>query len=674
MDITQLKGVGDSLAAKLEILGIKTVDDLLQHFPRRYEDYSNITPIKDVKPGTVTLQGAISNVVGRYVRRGMHITEAILSDDTGSVRLVWFNQSYRAGSIKPSQQYFVAGEYSLGRGRFSITNPAIELVSDFPVNAARIIPIYKETKGLKSLQLRKLLRQVLSDTPDLSETLPSWLIEKYKLEPHTEALHHIHFPDSAEEVESARRRFGFEEIFSLTLAALLNKRDFSTGKALSIPFNQKLAQSFVAHLPFKLTDAQRKVIWRIYQDMERTEPMNCLVEGDVGAGKTVVATMAALMAMEQGYQVALMAPTELLARQHAETIHTLLQKVGFADQVGLLIGSLSAAQKTAAHTAIAEGKIRFIIGTHALIQDSVDMHKLGLIVIDEQHRFGVEQRKKLQAKAGHMPHVLHMTATPIPRSLALTLYGELDISILDNMPDTRAKVHTELCSPNSRTQLYKKIDAKLGKGEQLFVVCPLITQNDASESTSAEQMYETLAKSVFKHRRVGLLHGKLKSAEKEAVMNQFVKREIDILVSTTVIEVGVHVPNATMILIESAERFGLAQIHQLRGRVGRGGVEGHCYLMLSDSKQPTPRLRALETMNDGFALADLDLQLRGPGAIYGVSQHGLLDLRVANLSDVKLIAAAREAAATFIERDENLLHYKQLAARVNRLRAVVNLN
>lgn len=492
--------------------------------------------------------------------------------------------------------------------------------------------------------------------------------------PRAEALQTMHFPENAKALENAKRRLGFEEVFELTLASLLNKYELLRDTALAIPFNQTLAKQFVTHLPFNLTDAQRKVIWRIYQDMQQTQPMNRLVEGDVGSGKTVVATMAALMAVADGYQVAFMAPTELLARQHAETVFSLLEPLGMHNKVALLVGGLTTTQKAQAREHIASGEAQFIIGTHALIQEKVDMRKLGLVIVDEQHRFGVEQRKKLMAKAGHMPHLLALTATPIPRSLALTLYGELDVSIIDSKPAGRQPIATEICSPNSRTQLYKKIDVELKQGRQMFVVCPLITESSTTKANAVEQIYKDFSEHSFKHRRVGLLHGKMKPAEKQAIMEQFVGHELDILISTTVIEVGVDVPNASVMLIEAADRFGLAQIHQLRGRVGRGGHKGYCYLMMSDSSAPPKRLQALERMNDGFKLAELDLELRGPGAIYGTMQHGQLDLRVARLTDTHLIAAARNAAQDFLEKKEDLRAYPLLHERVARLRVVTNLN
>lgn len=685
--ITELKGVGEELAKKLAILGVRTVNDLIEDFPRRYEDYSKVTPIKSLKPGQVTIRANISSVAGRYVRRGMHITEAIASDDTASVRLVWFNQPYRAGAIKSNQDYFVAGDYALRRSRFSILNPSVELVSDFPVNTARIIPIYRETKGLKSNQIRKLIREALNIVDELPEHLPPWLLKDQKLLDYRTAVKEIHFPSSRQLWAAAKRRLAFEEIFRLTLAALLNRREVQSEKGLAIPFKEDLAKTFVSNLPFKLTDAQRKVVWSIYQDMQKSQPMNRLVEGDVGSGKTVVAVMAALMVMEQGFQVALMAPTEILARQHAETLLNLLNSVGYGNKVGLLLGSLTPIQKNQVQKKIADGSIGLIVGTHALISENVDMHNLGLIIIDEQHRFGVQQRKKLQAKAGHMPHVLHMTATPIPRSLALTLYGELDISVLDELPPGRQTIKTKLISPNSKASLYIQIDKELAAGRQMFVVCPVILpqslssnfggpgkETEAGKNLSAEEVFKQLSEHDFKHRKVALLHGRMKAAHKEKIMADFLARKYDILVSTTVIEVGVDVPNATVMLIMGADRFGLAQIHQLRGRVGRGVHQSYCFLMLSDSKAPPQRLRALESTTNGFKLAELDLSLRGPGAIYGSVQHGALDLRIADLSDIKLIAAARNAAQDFIDKNEDLKKYPHLQARVSALRSVTNLN
>ncbi|MGF7228847.1 MAG: ATP-dependent DNA helicase RecG [Candidatus Saccharibacteria bacterium] len=673
-DITSIKGVGPELAKKFAVLGIHTVGELVENFPRRYEDYSQITPIQKLHPGAVTIEATIKQATGRYVRRGMHITEAVASDGTDSVRLVWFNQPYRANALKHGEKYYISGLYELSRSRFAIMNPSAELVSTFPVNTARIIPVYRETKGLTSVQIRKIIRECVPEMRKTPETLPPWLIKKQKLIDRGTALQTMHFPESNEVLERAKARLGFEEVFALTLASLLNKNELLQDTSVAIPFDEAVAREFTTHLPFTLTDAQKKVAWHIYQDMAKTQPMNRLIEGDVGSGKTVVATMAALMPIIDGYQVALMAPTELLARQHAETVFSLLEPLGMHDKVALLVGGMTAAEKQRAYDHIANGTAQFAIGTHALIQEKVDMHKLGLVIIDEQHRFGVEQRKTLMAKAGHMPHLLSLTATPIPRSLALTLYGELDISIIADKPLGRLPIITKICSPNSRKQLYAEIDAELEAGRQMFVVCPLITESSTIQANSAEKTFEDFTTRDFKHRRVGLLHGKMKPQEKNDIMERFTKHELDILVSTTVIEVGVDVPNASVMLIEAADRFGLAQIHQLRGRVGRGKDQGYCYLMMSDSSAPPRRLQALERSQDGFKLAELDLELRGPGAIYGTMQHGQLDLRVAKLTDVHLIASARAAAQAYIDRGEDLIQYTELYERVRTLRAVTNLN
>jgi ATP-dependent DNA helicase RecG len=671
--LTAVKGVGPEVAKKYTAAGIASVAELIDYYPRTYEDYSRVQTIGRIKPGMVTIRGTIKQATGRYVRRGMHITEAVASDDTGSVRLVWFNQPYRAGAIKHDAEYFITGDFGLRRQRLSILNPSAELVSDFPVNTARIVPVYREAKGLKSGQIRKLLRECIPMIRQLPETLPDWIVREQRLLSRAEALEALHFPASMTQLDTARRRLGFEEVFELSLAALLNKYELLKETSLEIPFHEQLAKEFVSHLPFTLTPAQKKAVWQIYLDMQKSHPMNRLLEGDVGSGKTVVAAMAAVMVMQQGFQVALMAPTEILARQHAETLYDLLAPLGMADKLTLLVGGLKPAQKKAAQERIKQGDVSFMVGTHALIQEKVDMHKLGLIVVDEQHRFGVDQRKTLQAKAGHMPHVLNMTATPIPRSLALTLYGELDITVMDAKPVGRKPIITKIISPNSRAQLYERATKQLDQGRQMFVVTPLVADSDALDAKSADSVHKELTKAFKKH-RVGILHGKMKSADKDQVMQQFMRHELDVLVATTVIEVGVNVPNATMMILENADRFGLAQIHQLRGRVGRSEHQGYCFLVMSDSKAPSRRLRALEQTTDGFALAELDLELRGPGAIYGTLQSGALDLRIAKLSDSKLIAAARQTAQAFIDKQEVLKHYTELYQRVTKTRAVTNLN
>ena len=672
-DITDVKGVGPALAKKFAQLGIKTCHDLIDYYPRRYDDYSEVVSISQMQQGAVTIAAVIDSAKGRYVRRGLHITEAVARDATGSVKLTWFNQPYRAGALKIGSTYFISGQFDVHAGRPSIMNPSTELEQAFPVNTARIVPIYRETKGLTSLQIRKVLREIVPTIRTSPEELPQWIVDRYQLMHYADALEQLHFPASTEQLREARRRLSFQEVFELILASLLNKYEIEREPAPEITFDAAIAKEFVSSLPYELTNAQRATAWQIFQDMQRPHPMNRLVEGDVGSGKTVVAALAAHMAAKQGYTTALMAPTEILARQHAETLQEILRPLGRADEVGLLVGSLPKAAKERVHEALRDQRITLIVGTHALIQDAVAIEHLGLVVVDEQHRFGVEQRKELQRKSGLVPHVLSLTATPIPRSLALTLYGELDVSILDTKPPGRQPVVTKICSPNSRPQLYADIEPELRAGRQMFVVCPLIEDSSQLKATSVQAAYKEMSR-AFPGYTVELLHGKMSAEDKQAVMQRFASGETTILVSTTVIEVGVDVPNASIMLLESAERFGLAQAHQLRGRVGRGGHKGYCYLMLSDSNPPSKRLRALETSNDGFRLAELDLELRGPGAIYGSMQHGAIDLRIASLGDTRLLAQAREAADAYIDSGEKLVHYKQLAERIARLRKVTNLN
>ncbi|HSX47722.1 MAG TPA: ATP-dependent DNA helicase RecG, partial [Patescibacteria group bacterium] len=508
----------------------------------------------------------------------------------------------------------------------------------------------------------------------INETLPMWLIEDFQLISLPEALRAIHLPKNSEELKAAQKRLGYEEVFCLSLASLLNKEDNKTEDALKIEFHQNLAKKFVGSLPFTLTDEQRYISWQIYKDIQNAEPMNRLIEGDVGSGKTVVALMAALMVIHADKQTAFMAPTELLARQHASTINNLLTPLKLEDKIVLLTGSLTQTQKSEVYRKIKNGQVKIIIGTQALLQSSVDMHSLALIIIDEQHRFGVDQRKTLMQKAGHMPHVLSLSATPIPRSLALTLYGELEISQLKQLPSGRKPIKTKIIAQESIGRLYDSVIKEIDAGRQVFIVCPNISINEESNVKSTEEVYEETKLSKLGKYKIGLLHGKLKNIDKNMVMKNFINQEIDILVSTTVIEVGVDIPNASVMIVHSSERFGLAQLHQLRGRVGRGQHQGYFYMLTQNDSPALKRLRALESSSSGFELAELDLELRGPGAIYGTLQHGALDLRIANLSDRELITSAVTGARKFIKKKENLLQYKELAVKVNQLRTVSNLN
>ena len=667
-----IKGVGDKTGAQFAAAGLHTVGDLITFLPRAYEDFSHVTSIADIAPGKVTVKARCEKIETRPVRRGMKVTTATLADDTGKIQAVWFNQPYRAAQLKGGGEHYFSGEFEFSYNRYQLTNPSAEKVSDMPVQTDRILPIYRSVAGLKTQLVRKILAELRPLMTMLPETLPEELTKKEKLVSYSDAILGMHFPETRNETEAARERLAFEELFQLLLASQYNKQENAKLEGWHIPFNQAVVKQFVSELPFALTGAQRRAAWDILQDFEQAVPMNRLLQGDVGAGKTVVAGLAARQAAHEGFQTAIMAPTEILAGQHAATLDRLLAPFGV--KVGLLTGSVKGKARQALYGAISSGDVDVVVGTHALIQSKVVFHQLGFVVIDEQHRFGVAQRQELLKKSKKMPHLLAMTATPIPRSLALTVYGELDISILNEKPANRKDIITKIGSPNSRPQLYEKIDAELAKGRQAYVICNLIDHNPDNDLKSVEAEYKRLQNSVFKHRRIGLLHGRLSSQEKEDVMQRFAGAELDILVSTTVVEVGVDVPNATIMLIEDGDRFGLAQLHQLRGRVGRSEHQSYCYIVPSDSKKPSQRLKEIEKSNDGFYLAEVDLKLRGPGEIYGRAQHGALNLQVATLADTQLIARAQRAASCFVSSGQNLLHYTQLARQVETYQRLTTLN
>lgn len=669
--LQKVKGVGLKTAEAFAKAKLHTISDLVNFLPRKHEDFSHITPIAQLRPGNVSVRGTFSNISTKRVRRGMHITEAVLSDETSKVQVVWFNQGYRVAQLETGKEFLVSGEFGMQRQRYQILNPSCEAVKDVGVNGGRIVPIYRAIGGLKSQLVRKILEELKPYILSLSETLPPDVVSKYQLMSRADAMYAMHFPDSFEQLEAARYRLGFEEVFSLMLAAQLNKQDNATLESHVITFNARDAQGFVKKLPFELTNAQRIAAWESIQNLEKGEPMNRLLQGDVGSGKTVVAGLVSYIAAQAGFQTAFMAPTELLASQHADTLSRLLEP--FAMRVGLLTGSVKLAQRKPLLAAIKAGETDVIVGTHALFQDMVEFSNLGFVVIDEQHRFGVEQRQKLLSKSHKMPHLLAMTATPIPRSLQLTIYGELDISILNEKPKNRQPIDTTIISPNSRAQMYAQVDEQISAGRQVYVICPRISEGD-DEQKSVEAELKRLKNSIFKHRRLGLLHGKLSSQEKDEVMAAFAAGNIDILVSTTVVEVGVDVPNATAIIIEGADTFGLAQLHQLRGRVGRSELASYCYLVPSTSQKPSRRLRELEKSNDGFYLAEKDLELRGPGEIYGRAQSGALNLHVANITDTKLLRETKQAAQSWLSGGGDLLQYKELYNEVERQRRLTTLN
>ncbi|PJC29924.1 ATP-dependent DNA helicase RecG [Candidatus Saccharibacteria bacterium CG_4_9_14_0_2_um_filter_41_9] len=670
--LKKIKGVGLKTAEQFTLAGIRTVGDLIDFLPRTYEDFSHITTIANIAPGKATILARCEKIATRPVRRGLRITTATLVDSTGKLQAVWFNQPYRETQLKSGEEFYFSGEFEFNYNRYQLTNPSAELVKDMPVQTDRILPVYRSIKGLKTPLVRKILSELRPLITMLSETLPSNIIKDENLMSRSQAVLTMHFPEYMADIEKARDRLAFEELFQLLLASQLNRQENAKLTGWHIPFEQPVVANFVKQLPFELTGAQRRAAWEIIQDLERKTPMNRLLQGDVGSGKTVVAGLVACQVAHFGFQTAIMAPTEILASQHAETLSKLLQPLGVT--VGLLTGSVKGTARKTLYEQIATGSVQVVVGTHALIQDSVNFYKLGFVVIDEQHRFGVNQRQLLLAKSEHMPHMLAMTATPIPRSLALTVYGELDISILNELPKGRKPIQTKIWSPNSRAQLYEKIDVELVAGRQAYVICSLIEENLENEIKSVQAEYKKLQNSVFKHRRIGLLHGKLKSDEKDVVMGQFSRGELDILVSTTVVEVGVDVPNATVVMIENADRFGLSQLHQLRGRVGRSVHQSYCYLVTSTSAKPTERLRHLEKSNDGFYLAEVDLKLRGPGEIYGRAQHGALNLQIATLADTKLIARAQKQAKSFVASGVDMLQYKQLATQVQYYQRLTTLN
>ena len=672
--VETLKGVGKTAAGKLERLGISTVGDLLHHFPRRYDDFSKVIPIRQMKPGNVTFSGEIARIAARRVKgRRLQITEAIITDGTGSVKAVWFNQPYLAKQYPVGTKVFIAGKLEFQKHDLALRSPAIETAEGEHRHTGRIVPIYPETEGLSSKQLRNMIMPLLPYVEQLPETLPKEVIAENKLMPRNRAVAEIHAPASEVLLRKARHRMAFEELFYIIGASLVIKHEIKTEKAPAIKLDVSVAQKFTGIIDFELTNSQRAAAWQVLQDMSGTSPMNRLMEGDVGSGKTVVAVLASSMTMASGFQAALMVPTDILARQHFEKVTPLVKKMGY--KTTLLLGRQPAANKKAALAEIESGEAGLVIGTHALLTESVKFKQLGLVIIDEQHRFGVEQRQRLKEKAGQLPHLLSMTATPIPRTLALTVYGDLDISVISELPPGRLPVSTKVIKPDERDTAYGFIDKEINKGRQVFVVCPLIEDSDVLGAKSVTAEAERLRQGPFSHRKIGLLHGRLKPAERDEVMGGFIKGELDMLVATSVIEVGIDIPNATIMLIEGAERFGLAALHQLRGRVGRGRHQSYC-LVASDSQSPdvVQRLQALERTHDGFRLAQIDMEIRGPGQVYGKKQHGMLELELADLGDAKLVAAVRAAADKFVTDPKRMLQYPKVVERINRLKTVTSLD
>lgn len=648
--VVHLKGVGQQREKKLHSLGIFTVEDILTHYPREYKDRSQLTKIKDL------VMEEENTFLARIRGEGVHsrfqkftFTRLIVEDETGEIGLLWFNQPYMKTSLKVGQWYLFTGKFQKKYGKKEVISPEFELIGE-GFAGGRIIPVYPSVQGISQKFLRGLASEVLEDfARPLPEELPFWVRQEYQLVERDFSLENIHFPKSEQAFYDARRRLVFEEFFMLQGALFALKAKQYEGNRGIVFTNETAPDDFLKTLPFTMTGAQQRVIADIKEDMSHGKQMNRLVQGDVGSGKTAVAMAGAYWAIQNGYQAVIMAPTEVLARQHFVSFQEVFGGLGI--QTVLLTGSQTAKEKRKALEEISTGKGQMIVGTHAVIQKGVVYYNLGLAITDEQHRFGVRQRGSLSGK-GEEPHILVMTATPIPRTLALILYGDLDISIIDELPPGRKSIDTMAVNSGYRSRIYDFIAKEVALGRQAYVICPMIEENEKLELQSVLN-YTTELEKELRSCVVACVHGKMKPLEKRDSMERFATGKIDVLVSTTVIEVGINVPNATIMLIENAERFGLAQLHQLRGRVGRGGEKSYC-ILVSDSKTQIAkkRLKALVDSQDGFVISEMDLKLRGPGEFFGIRQHGLPELKIANLyQDMPILLEAQKAAAKLLEID-----------------------
>lgn len=659
--LTVLQGVGPKNAESLARLGMRTLGDMLYNFPRRYEDYTLLKPIQSLMYGdVVTVIGTIQSIHSRPIRGGKQsIIEIILHDGTGALRVTFFNQPWLMNRFKQGDMISVSGKIDQYLGRIVMNSPDWEYVEMENLHTNRIVPIYPLTERITQKWLRNQMRQVVSYwAPAVVDALPDSIKRDAGLIPLGEALTQIHFPDSQERLKRARERLAFDEIFYLQMGVLRQRRDWLSVNGRRFAVSDEWLGARLADLPFSLTSAQKKALDDIRRDLDSGKPMNRLLQGDVGSGKTVIAAVGASMVVAEGTQAAVMAPTSILAEQHYRNFLTLLAGENGSlprDEIRLLVSSTPESEKEAIRRGLADGSIKIVIGTHAVIEPDVQFKDLQFVVIDEQHRFGVEQRAELRSK-GTNPHLLVMTATPIPRSLALTVFGDLDISVMDEMPVGRQPIATYVLRPQERERAYTMIRAQVEQGNQAFIVYPLIDESEKINVRAAVDDFETLSKEVFPDLKLGLLHGRMRPGEKDEVMYKFRDKEFDILVSTTVIEVGVDVPNSTLMLIEGADRFGLAQLHQLRGRVGRGSIQSTCLLIPThEDATENERLQAMATTNNGFELADLDLKLRGPGEFLGTRQAGFASsLKMASITDMALIEKAREQAKALFERDPDL--------------------
>lgn len=670
-------------------LGIETVRDLFYHFPNRYEDYATLVPIDALETDTkATVEGVVTEVKSeRSWKKKMLITRASIEDTTGSLRVIWFNQRFVEGVVKVGERVRLSGKVSQDKEGLIMQSPAFERAERTATHTGRLVPVYPETTGLTSKFLRWQLATIFQSLKTIPDPLPADILTELHLPDLYTALAYMHFPKAEKQVLLAEKRFAFEEMLFLQLKSLSIKHAMATGRAVQIPATSYKLQAFTKTLPFKLTQGQEKAFAEIMTDLGQTHPMNRLLNGDVGSGKTIVAALAMLSVSQAGYQSALLAPTEVLAEQHGRTFLKLFGD--HSKNIALLTGSQSqlngeTIKKPSLLKAIAAGIPDIVIGTHALLEEKVKFHNLALIVVDEQHRFGVAQRARLQELAFEAPdgskecvaHYLSMTATPIPRTLALSLFGNLDLSLLDEVPAHKKPIITRVAaSDEARHKVYTFIRKEIAKGRQAFVILPLVEESKAMEEVRAATTEHTrLQHEIFPDLRIGLLHGRQKSKEKDAIMQDFKNKKIDILVSTAVVEVGIDIPNATVMLIEGAERFGLSQLHQFRGRVGRGADQSYCFLFPSDGKSPeSARLQALEKHTSGFDLAEIDLKLRGPGAFLGTRQSGLPDIAMEHLANARLIAIAREKAEVILKADPELKSHSLLQKTLQKFEEQIHL-
>lgn len=716
--IESLPNINDQYQKKLKKLGIKTIKDIIFHFPHRYEDFSNIIPISKVESAsidhlisdkpkkeakkTISIQGEVLEIKNiRIWKKKMVLTEAIVQDNSGKIKVIWFNQSYLINTLKAGDFVCLSGKTARKKSKTYLSSPSFEKIKKLITqeeqaqgltHTGRLVPIYPATEKLSSKWLRFVVKPLLTQfKKEMPDSLPKEIVNLHNLLPIQKAIWQIHFPDSLELAKKARQRFQFEELFLIMLLVLRKKQKMTKEKAKNIPLKLEVVKSFVDSLPFKLTDSQKKSAWQILKDLEKAEPMNRLLEGDVGSGKTVVATIGILNTIKAGYQVAVMAPTEILAKQHFKTIREMLKsfklKVGFLTSKESLFQNRKITKAKLIEKTKKQGGVDLLIGTHSLIQEGVEFNKLALAILDEQHRFGVDQRAKLVQKQKFVPHFLSMTATPIPRTLSLTIYGDLDLSLITEMPKGRKRIITKIIPPQMRLQAYAFIKKQVKIGQQVFVICPRIestnnkqqTMNNKnslswSEVKAVKEEYDKLSKKVFPDLKVAMLHGKMKAEEKEKIMSKMKSGKIDILISTSVIEVGIDIPNATIIMIEGAERFGLAQLHQFRGRVGRAKHQSFCMLFTDSQSETTQqRLKALISSENGFKLAEKDLQIRGPGDFIGKRQSGIPDLIMSSLKDLSLVQKTREAAKNILINDPELKKYPLLQKKLKEFEKRVHL-